>query len=879
MRSTPGWLSRSFFRFFLILILGTIVVNTVPCPAASSGPEPLTRQVNGRTVVQHPSAGGGPGIWSDDRGYRAVNWKDRSWCARIPVEGVPVAGRLDSVWQTSGPFAADINQILVSHSNPNIVYAAVACGGEPFLGGVFRSTNGGQDWIRLDPETHLGPVYCLAMNPDNSNELFASSELGLFRSSNGGSNWSLIEPVSGSFPRSLRVAYNPADGDELIAHYSCEPPPDSQLYRSTDGGDSFESIDAGLPQELPVTDICFDPQVGTRVFISMGSNFGETGFFCSEDSGAHWLNLTNGLDNMPANAIEVVYSGSSCLVMVTTGRNFASQNGGLYRRSHPSGEWFRVAPDQVKDAGFLEVRCDELFPGLILLGSQGQGILKSSDNGLNWSPANDGLSGEVVSSIAIRQDGLALHAGCEGMGFFTSRDEGGSWVASSDGINMVKVTDVAVDGLDPDRIVVSFTSLNSGGIFITEDGGSSWFAAPNLVDQRAQSVALEAGGGQVIYAAMEGPVTTETPEGIYKSTDGGQTWACTGPDGPTYFNNLLYKVVVEEETGTVLAAGRGYVSTLPARVFRSTDGGGNWVRVHQGHNYSVAMDIAFSPLYGAVAYAAVDHTGGINGRGGVLKTTDGGASWSSRDNGFPGGPRNCRTVAVDPGDSSIAYATLYNHGVYKTTDGADSWQMTDFPQGQSHSVFTDPLSDSIVYVCSGGFPVLRSKDGGVEYEDYAAGYPENSVYRFGYDKRIWQPRLYACGTQGLYRRDLDPLGLPDTLNLALACTPELLTLPDTALLDLSLTNSCHLSRSYGLTIDVVLPGGATYLAYRRGSVVLAPGQLFSAVAPIDFPQFGTLVGVTTFFLTGTDTTPPPSNGGLPSGYSDVSSCQVTASMP
>ncbi len=868
------------FRLLLVLSLLLLIPSASErCTAGMAGAEPITRQVNGQTVTHHMSVETGPKIWSDHRGYRAVDWTDRSWQADGPSSRVPADGRLESLWETSGPFAADINHILISPANPNVVYAGVGCGGEPFLGGVYRSTNGGQDWIRLDPETQLGPVYCLAMNPENHLELFASAELGLFRTSNGGNSWSEVFPVDGTFARSTRVSYNPAGGGELVAHYYCEPQPDSSLYRSTDGGDSFTPSNNGLPQELSITDICFDPLVSSRIFVSLGSDFGEAGFYCSEDNGAHWLSYNSGLDGQPVNSISVLNSGSRCSVMVTTGRNFANQNGGLFHRSHPSGEWFRIGSNRIKDAGFLEVQRDQQFPGLILVGAQGQGMLKSTDNGLNWSEANDGLDGEVVNCIAFRPDGMAVHAGCASMGFFTSLDEGSVWAASSEGINMVKVTDVVVDDLDPNRILVSFTSLNSGGVFITEDGGLSWSAVPNLVDQRAQSVAIEGTGGQIIYAAMEGPVTTTTPEGIYKSTDGGQSWICTGPHGPSYLNNLLYKVVVDKEANTLLAGGRGYISTLPARLFRSTDSGENWIQVHQGDNYSSVMDIAVSRQDSAVCFGAVDHTGGINGLGGVLKSTNNGASWFSMDGGFPAGPRNCRTVSVDPVDTATVYSTLYNHGVYKTTDGGNNWLLAGFPVSQAHAVLVDPLAGNMVYACSGGFPVLLSKDGGVEYQDFGSGYPENWVYRFVIDDRIWQPRLYACGNQGLYRLNMEPLGFPDTLDLTFSCSPAELTLPDTAILSLTLTNSSHLTRSYGLTIDLELPGGTTYIAYRRASVVLGPDQVFSIDAPMDFPMFGTMVGVTTFDLTGTDTTPPASNGGLPAGFSDTVTCRITASMP
>jgi len=403
---------------------------------------------------------------------------------------------------------------------------------------------------------------------------------------------------------------------------------------------------------------------------------------------------------------------------------------------------------------------------------------------------------------------------------------------------------------------------------------------PNLVDQRAQSVEVGGTGGQLIYVAMEGPVTPQTPEGIYKSTDGGQSWICTGPHGPTWLNNLLYKVVmIEEETGVLLAGGCGYVSGLPSRVFRSTDGGDNWVQVHQGDNYCKVMDFAAAPPDGTVCYAAVDHTGGVNGLGGVLKSTDGGASWSDMNGGFSASPRNCRTVAVDPVDPDTAYATIYGDGVYKTTDGGDNWLMTGFPVGQAHSVLVDPLSSNMVYACSGGFPVLRSKDGGFGCQSFDTGYPESYVYRFAFDDRIWQPRVYACGNQGLYCLDLESLGFPDTLDLTLACTPESVTLPDTVFLDLILSNTCHLTRSYGLIIDVELPSGTTYLAYRQGSVALGAGLQFSIVSPVDLPAYGSLIGVTTFLLTGSDTTPPSSDGGLPGGFSEDISCHVMASLP
>lgn len=865
---------------FQLLALAILLPAIVFFSVDASGNDITARQVNGQSVTSLDVGRAGPELWTDDSGYRAVAWSDRSWRARRSDAARASVGWRASQWETSGPFAADINDILTSHTNPNIVYAAVSCGGEPFLGGVFRSTNGGQDWDRLAEEIELGPVNNLAMNPDNSLELYAASETGLYFTSNGGNTWAKVSPAEGIFPRSGSVAYNPANSDEIMVHYECDPMPESSLLRSTDGGQSFTPLANGLPFDLSVTDICFDPLVDTRVFLVLGSDFGCTGFWYTEDSGIHWQSISDGLDGMPINSVSVLNNGTTCSVMVATGRNFANQAGGVYRRSHPSGEWLRVAPDRLTGVGFLDVQRDPQFPGTILVGSQGLGLMKSDDDGQSWVSANNGLTGDVVNCATFRQDGLAIHAGCESMGFFTSQDLGDSWVSTSRGINMVKVTDVVVDDLDPNHILVSFTSLNSGGLFITEDGGTSWYAVPNLVDQRAQSVAVEGSGAQVIYVAMSGPVTPQIPEGIYKSTDSGQSWVCTGPHGPSYFNNLLYKVVtVGEGTGELLAAGRGYVANLPARIFRSTDSGGNWVQVHQGDNTSIVMDLAVAPLDNAVCYAAVDHSGGINGLGGVLKSIDRGASWTAVNSGFSAGPRSCRTISTDTANLDTVYTTVYGDGVYKTTDGGASWILTGFPTGQAHSVLVDPLTSNMVYACSGGYPVLQSKDSGALYQTFDIGYPESSVYRFAFDDKIWQPRVYACGSQGLYFLDLPSLGFPDTLDPTLTCTPESVTLPDTVQLGIGLVNTSFLTRSYGLQIDVELPTGMAYVAYRQGSIVLGPGQMFETISPVQFGMFGSLVGVTSFTFIGTDTTPESSNGGLPGGHSENANCQVSAALP
>jgi photosystem II stability/assembly factor-like uncharacterized protein len=466
----------------------------------------------------------------------------------------------------------------------------------------------------------------------------------------------------------------------------------------------------------------------------------------------------SGLDAKPVNCIATKNDTPNTTLFVGTGRSFSAQYGGLFKKDGTEWQWTEVAPGVFDGKVVRSIAIDPLNPEIMLVGTDKHGMFRSLDGGLSWEAINDGLNNSPLLAIAFNpQNTSQVFCGCEGTGFFHSVDRGSFWHSSSRGINMLCVTDVAVDPSDPENIYASFTGTNSGGVFISNDGGGSWYIAKNLVNQRCQAIAIDPRDTQNIYAAMEGPVTYSTPEGIYRSSDGGQTWQFIGPTGvypPHIFDYSIYKIAVNPNQGSWLLLGIQAVrlSGLPSLIFCTIDGGQNWNIVYQGCSTGLILDLAFDfsdPLMVYAAETCINYPT----LGGVLKSTNGGISWFYVNNGLPNKP-SCLSVCA-AGENTV-YATLRQKGIYKSADGGASWQPTNFPiTNWAYSVMAHPFDKDEVFASTDALSIGRSLKGGVDFKPFYLGYPAQQVLRFWSDRNENDPHLYACGFRGLYYMDLN----------------------------------------------------------------------------------------------------------------------------
>ncbi len=229
---------------------------------------------------------------------------------------------------------------------------------------------------------------------------------------------------------------------------------------------------------------------------------------------------------------------------------------------------------------------------------------------------------------------------------------------------------IAVAG-SPGRPNEYYFGATGGGLWKTTDGGMTW--AP-VTDGQIQSssvgaVAVSASNPDVLYIGMgetqlRGNVMQG--DGVYKSADAGKTWRHMG----LAETQAIGRIVVHPTNPDVVyvaALGHPYGPNEERGVFRSTDGGRNWTRVLYRNPGVGAVDIAMDLNDPQVLYATLwevyrtPWTLSSGGPGsGLFKSTDGGSTWTelTRNQGLPKGVLGKITVTVSPADSSRVYALL-----------------------------------------------------------------------------------------------------------------------------------------------------------------------------------------------------------------------------
>jgi photosystem II stability/assembly factor-like uncharacterized protein len=195
-------------------------------------------------------------------------------------------------------------------------------------------------------------------------------------------------------------------------------------------------------------------------------------------------------------------------------------------------------------------------------------------------------------------------------------------------------------------------------------------------------------------------------EHVYRSDDGGRSWAVTTAPVIDYEPRLA---VSAQDPNVVYASGRDLVQ-------KTVDGGHTWTAVMNGlPDPPEVQDLVVDPTDDQVVYA-----GGTSYDGAVFKTSDGGATWAAADVGFPDHSL-VYALAIDPRAPSILFAGAWRDELYKTVDGGGTWvHLSGLPQETPDRIAVDPNDDQRVFTTMDGI-VYRSVDGGASWEVSGSG--------------------------------------------------------------------------------------------------------------------------------------------------------------
>jgi photosystem II stability/assembly factor-like uncharacterized protein len=310
-----------------------------------------------------------------------------------------------NTWTTNGPEVGNILALAIDPSSPATLYAGAGNGGAFKTNGVFKTTNGGETWTSPSAQLGNSDVFALAVDPSTPSTLYAST-------------MSLSD-----FPDSLN--------------------------KSTDGGVTWTESLTGHD----VYALAFDPSAPATVYAGTG----DEGVLRSTDGGVSWNPVKAGAVDQPGPYVVALAIDPTAPATI-----YASTGAAVFKSTDGGGTWTKSVGGNA--VGSFAI--DPSAPATIYAGTGGNGVLKSTDGGVNWSPVNAGLTGYNVAALAIDPSTpTTLYAGTLDAGVFRSTDAGGSWTPINAGLGSLAVNALAIDPSTPTRLYAGTGS----GVYEVDD--------------------------------------------------------------------------------------------------------------------------------------------------------------------------------------------------------------------------------------------------------------------------------------------------------------------------------------------------------------------------------------------------------------------------
>jgi photosystem II stability/assembly factor-like uncharacterized protein len=501
--------------------------------------------------------------------------------------------------------------------------------------------------------------------------------------------------------------------------------------------------------------------------------------------------------------------------------------------------WTNIGPAPVSSGGansgrIAAIAGDPTNANIIYIASASGGVWKTIDAGNTWTPLTDNQITLNMGAIAIApSDPNTIYAGTGeanlgpsklaisrdniyyGYGVLKSTDAGATWTleegnAGVDEFVRRTISRIVVDPANANTVYIAIGALATNGlagntgIWKSTDGGVSWVDTTASISTTAaySDLTMDPSNDQILYAGVGDP-NGNTANGIYKSTDGGNTWNLLSnfPHGSTDSNVGRIAIAIAKTSPLTLYASiaQSGANAVLYKMDKTTDGGNTWTQLTHTPNYMGTYgdyndSLAVDPNNANTVYA-----GGQAGTDTLIRTTNGGTSWSDIGNvatgphvdhhaaafdangkfldGNDGGiwrldnptsvtwsdiNGNLGTLqeegfAQDPLNANVAYAGLQDNGTVKFNNSL-SWNAID--GGDGGKALDDPVNDQIVYhdaaVASFGASayIEKSTNGGNSFSAITNGINANNEPTIFYPPLVLDSgnhNILLTGTSRVYK--------------------------------------------------------------------------------------------------------------------------------
>lgn len=322
----------------------------------------------------------------------------------------------------------------------------------------------------------------------------------------------------------------------------------------------------------------------------------------------------------------------------------------------------------------------------------------------------------------------------------------------------------------PTNNLIIYAGAAGGGVWKSQDGGVTFKPIFEKYCQSIGAIALDPNNPDKTIYVGTGETWTRNSvsvgNGLYKSTDAGNSWKMIGLKNSERIANIIVNPNNSQEI-YVAVLGALWGDSEVRGVYKSNDGGTTWKKSLYIDKKTGCADLAIDPNNPTILYASMwefRRTGWSFKSGGkksaLYKSIDSGKTWNKIHNGFPEGDLGRLAIAVAPSNSNILYTVIEaekdeKKGIYRSDDAGNSWKQLNNDFGITVRPFyfsrivVDPKNPDIV-IKAGLFGSI-SRDGGKTFKSMGRMHSDIHDITFDIDN---SNRIY-CGTDGGVYRSLD----------------------------------------------------------------------------------------------------------------------------
>jgi photosystem II stability/assembly factor-like uncharacterized protein len=336
--------------------------------------------------------------------------------------------------------------------------------------------------------------------------------------------------------------------------------------------------------------------------------------------------------------------------------------------------------------------------------------------GLRYRLVGPSRGGRVTTVTGVPSQPKTFYMGVASGGLFRTTDAGATWVPITDGkVPLGSTGCVAVADSDPNVIYLGTGSddvrsnVSTGrGMYKTTDGGLTWKFIGLYNAGQIGSVRIHPTNPDVVWVSAQGDAFKSNSErGVFKTTDGGQTWHKVlfvsdtvgamdlelQPGNPSVIYAWMSRL--ERKPWTIISGSRD------GGFYKSTDGGEHFTKVTNGlpNELIGKANLAVSASKPLRVYALIEAKPG----GGLYRSDDAGQTWTliNSQGALIQRPFYYVALGADPTNADVVYAGA--EGFYKSTDGGKTFSVFRTPHGDNHDIWISPKDGNVL---------IQSNDGG-----------------------------------------------------------------------------------------------------------------------------------------------------------------------